>query len=209
MEKIQEPAKDSQPASIFIDGENLLYSLLSVLIPEKLVDERASLVKFDLISFFIEATKNNSKPIDIFYYGTKPHLVKDMGEEALEASTKMLEHKQAWGQWLEKQKILFITAGNLKARQKKEGVVFQEKGVDVRIAVDMVKLAYETKNMHFVIASSDSDIIPALRVVTEKGHKITYVAMTGSLNKAIAAHANNTVTFTRQDIINSYKKVNE
>ncbi len=200
---------NASPASIFIDGENLLYGLLSVLIPEKLVPERSELVKFDLISLFLEAVKDNTKPINIYYYGTKPHVVKDMGEEALEASTKMVEHKQAWGEWLEKQKILYITAGNLRARQKKEGVVFQEKGVDVRIAVDMVKLAYESDKMHFVVASSDSDIIPALRVIKEKGHQITYVAMAGSTNKAISANVDKTVTFNRQDIINNYKSVNK
>lgn len=117
----------TSPASIFIDGENLLYGLLSVLIPEKLVPERADLVKFDLISLFLEAVKDNTKPINIYYYGTKPHVVKDMGEEALEASTKMVEHKQAWGEWLEKQKILYITAGNLRARQKKKGLYFKKK----------------------------------------------------------------------------------
>lgn len=199
----------TSPASIFIDGENLLYGLLSVLIPEKLVPERADLVKFDLISLFLKAVKDNTKPINIYYYGTKPHVVKHMGEEALEASTKMVEHKQAWGEWLEKQKILYITAGNLRARQKKEGVIFQEKGVDVRIAVDMVKLAYEADKMHFVVASSDSDIIPALRVIKEKGHQITYVAMAGSTNKAISANVDKTVTFNRQDIITNYKSVNK
>lgn len=201
--------KDSSPASIFIDGENLLYGLLSVLIPEKLVADRAELIKFDLISLFLEAVKDNTKPINIYYYGTKPHVVKDMGEEALEASTKMVEHKKSWSEWLAKQKIEYITAGNLRARQKKEGVVFQEKGVDVRMAVDMVKLAFETNKMHFVTASSDSDTIPALRVVRAKGHKITYVGMAGSTNKAISANVDNTVTFNRKDIINSYKSVNQ
>ncbi|MBI2798516.1 NYN domain-containing protein [Candidatus Saccharibacteria bacterium] len=196
------------PANIYIDGENLLYGLLPVLLQEKLVTERADLVKFDLISLFIEATKDNAKPIKIFYYGTKPHIVKDMGEEALEASTKMHEHKQAWGEWLDKQQILYITAGNLKARQKKEGVVFQEKGVDVRLAVDMVKQAYEGPKMNFVVASSDSDIIPALRVVKEKGHNITYVAMPGGQNRAISAHADKTIILKRQAIVDGYKEVN-
>ncbi len=209
MKDSQKSATQPIPASIFIDGENILYSLLSVLIPAKLVADRAGLVKFDLISLFVEATKANIRPINIYYYGTKPHLVKDMGDDALEASKKMMEHKLVWDKWLEEQKITFITAGNLKARLKREGVVFQEKGVDVRLAVDMVQLSYEKQKMHFVIASSDSDIIPALRVVAQRGHTITYVAMSGSINKAVAANVDNTITYNRRDIISAYNSVNE
>lgn len=196
------------PANIYIDSENLVYQLVDVLVREKLIQERAELVKFDIVSLFMKAAKDDVQPIKILYYGTKLHLVKDMGEEALEASQKMITQKQAWDAWLAKQKIEFITAGNLKARQKKDGVVFQEKGVDVRIAVDMVKAAYENQKLHFIVATSDSDIIPALRLIAEKGHPITYVGFKEHLNKAIVAHVDNVVGFTRQEIIENYKKAN-
>jgi uncharacterized LabA/DUF88 family protein len=132
-----------------------------------------------------------------------------MGEEAKEQSQKMVDHKKEWDKWLETQKIDFITAGNLKARQKKDGVVFVEKGVDVRIAVDMVVQAYETKNTHFVIVSSDSDVIPALRVIKKQSHKITYVGYKNMLNKAIVAHADNTIAYSKEEIIKSYKSANK
>lgn len=197
------------PANIYIDSENLVYQLAGILMKEKLITERAELVKFDIVSLFMKAARDNVQPINIYYYGTKLHLIKDMGEEALEASQKMITQKHAWDSWLAKQKIEFITAGNLKARQKKEGVVFQEKGVDVRIAVDMVKAAYEQPKLHFIVATSDSDIIPALRVIKEKGHTITYVGFKEHLNKAIVAHADQTIGFSRKEVIENYKKANQ
>ena len=195
--------------TIYIDGENLLYGIVDVLVKNNLIKERAELIKFDLISLFLEAVKNDTPPIDVRYYGTKVHVVKDMGDEAKEQSQKMVDHKKEWDKWLETQKIQFITAGNLKARQKKDGVLFVEKGVDVTIAVDMVVQAYEAKNTHFVIVSSDSDVIPALRAIKKQGHKITYVGYKNMLNKAIVAHADNTITYSKNDIINNYKSTNK
>lgn len=197
------------PANIYIDGENLFYQLVDILVKEKIITERTELLKIDLISLFIEAVKENIKPINVRYYGTKLHIISTMGEEAHEQSKKMVEQKTVWAAWLGKQKIEFVTAGNLKARKRGENVVFQEKGVDVRIAVDMVQAAYEHKDLHFVIVSSDSDVIPALRIVKERGHKISYVAYEHQLNKAIVAHADATVTYSKSDIINSYKTVND
>ena len=88
-------------------------------------------------------------------------------------------------------------------------MVFQEKGVDVTLAVDMVQAAYEQDNLHFVIVSSDSDVIPALRIVKQRGHKITYVAQKNQLNKSIVAHADDTITYSKQDIIKSFNEANK
>jgi uncharacterized LabA/DUF88 family protein len=197
------------PANIYIDGENLFYQLVDILTREGLIQERTELLKIDLISLFVEAVKDDVKPINVRYYGTKLRIVSGMGEEALEQSKKMVEQKTAWGAWLKKQKIEYVTAGNLKARRRGESVVFQEKGVDVTLAVDMVQAAYEQDNLHFVIVSSDSDVIPALRIVKQRGHKITYVAYENQLNKAIVAHADDTVTYSKDDIVKSFSEANK
>lgn len=197
------------PASIYIDGENLVYQLVDVLVKKKLITERAEMRKIDIITLFRRAVEKDSKPINVRYYGTKLHEVSDMGEVAHQQSLDMIKHREDWDKWLSLQKIEFITAGNLKARKRGENVIFQEKGVDVRIAVDMVQAAYENKYLHFVIVSNDSDIIPALRIVKSQKHKITYVGLRGNLNKAIVAHVDNTVTYTQSDIIESYRKVNQ
>lgn len=196
-------------AIVFIDGENLIYQLIDILVRNKLIKQRADLQKIDIISLFAKAVKDNIKPIQVRYYGTKLHEVDDLGEEVHEQSKVMLQHRKDWDKWLKIQHIEFITAGNLKARKRGDQVVFQEKGVDVRIAVDMVQSAYENKNLHFVIISNDSDIIPALRIVKEQKHMITYVGMRGNLNKAIKGNVDKVVSYSKEDIINSFKRTNQ
>jgi uncharacterized LabA/DUF88 family protein len=197
------------PANIYIDGENLVYQLVDVLVRKKVVSERAEMRQIDIISLFAKAVADDVRPINVRYYGTKLHEVEDLGEEAHEASLGMIKHREDWDKWLAKQKIEFVTAGNLKARKRGENVIFQEKGVDVRIAVDMVQAAYENDHLHFVIVSNDSDVIPAIRIVKKRGHKVTYVGMRGNLNKAIAAHVDNTITYTKDDIVASYERANQ
>ncbi len=197
------------PANIYIDGENLFYQLVDILTREGLIKERTELHKIDLIALFLAAVKDNQRPVNVRYYGTKLHVISSMGEEVLAQSKKMIEQSSIWRAWLKKQKIEFVTAGNLKARKRGENIVFQEKGVDVRIAVDMVQAAYQHQSLHFVIVSSDSDVIPALRIVKERGHKITYVAYRSKLNRAIVANVDNTVTYSKEDIIRSYNEANK
>lgn len=46
----------------------------------------------------------------------------------------------------------------------------REKGIDVQIAVDMVRLAVEGAYEVGVLVSSDTDLIPALEFVAERFH---------------------------------------
>jgi uncharacterized LabA/DUF88 family protein len=201
--------KSATPATIYIDGENLLYQLIDVLRSQKLINERVELTKIDILALFHAVVAENVQPIKVRYYGTKLHEINDLGKETHETSLIMLKQQVTWAKWLKLQGITFVTAGNLKARRKGENIVFQEKGVDVKIAVDMVQAAYENKQMHFVIVSSDSDIIPAIRIVRERGHKVSYVGLRGSLNKAISAHVDYTFTYTRSRIVENYKRMNQ
>lgn len=57
---------------------------------------------------------------------------------------------------------------------KYEGV-YHEKGVDVEIAVDIVKGAYENLYDTVILISSDTDLIPAIKVAREQGKKVEYV----------------------------------
>jgi hypothetical protein len=52
-------------------------------------------------------------------------------------------------------------------------------------------------------------VIPALRIVKQRGHKITYVAYENQLNKAIVAHADDTVTYSKDDIVKSFSEANK
>ena len=47
-----------------------------------------------------------------------------------------------------------------------------EKGVDTAIATDMIRLAWEDAYDIAVLSSSDADLVPAVRFLDQKGHKL-------------------------------------
>jgi len=57
---------------------------------------------------------------------------------------------------------------------KSDGI-YHEKGVDVRMAVDIVAGALQDTYDRVVILSSDTDLIPAIDLARKKGKKVTYV----------------------------------
>ena len=50
----------------------------------------------------------------------------------------------------------------------------EEKGVDVAIATDMIKLAWEDAYDWAVLVSSDRDFIPAVEFLNAKGRKVLH-----------------------------------
>lgn len=53
--------------------------------------------------------------------------------------------------------------------------VFQEKGVDVHMAVDLVAGAYENLYDTALLVSSDTDLLPAVRKVRSKNKIVEYI----------------------------------
>lgn len=70
-----------------------------------------------------------------------------------------------------------------------------EKGVDVGLAVKMVTEASRSKEI--VIISSDTDLIPAVRVAREKSHMI-YVGYENSLVVSLVRNTNLTRVITQK-----------
>ncbi len=56
----------------------------------------------------------------------------------------------------------------------------REKGVDVKIAIDLVIDGIENKYDTAIIVSSDTDLIPAIKYVQSKGKKVEYVGFSNS-----------------------------
>ncbi|MEK7137159.1 MAG: NYN domain-containing protein [Patescibacteria group bacterium] len=95
-------------------------------------------------------------------------------------------------------------------RQQKWGVrlgemlqsdgIYHEKGVDVRMAVDLVAGAYEDLYDTAILVSSDSDLIPALEKVRSKKKNVTYVGFSHKPSHALIAHSNIRRLLTREDL---------
>ena len=55
-------------------------------------------------------------------------------------------------------------------------VATEEKGIDTFIATDMIRLAWEGAYDFAVLASQDSDLVPAVEFLAQKGRKIIHAA---------------------------------
>lgn len=53
--------------------------------------------------------------------------------------------------------------------------VYKEKGVDVRIALDLYKMSAENAYDRAILLSSDSDLLPAVKMVQQNGKEVEYM----------------------------------
>jgi len=66
---------------------------------------------------------------------------------------------------------------------------YKEKGVDVKLAVDILDMAYQNKYDTAIIVSSDTDLIPGIERAKELGKKIEYVGFSHKPSLAIQRYA--------------------
>ena len=78
--------------------------------------------------------------------------------------------------------------------------VFHEKGVDVQIAVDMVRGAIKNEYDICYIISSDTDLLPAIQTAREEGKKVIYVGFEGQMSKALANNCSSSIILTKSQI---------
>jgi len=91
-------------------------------------------------------------------------------------SKKMISAQQKIFSSLRKQKINLIK-GYILSYILKSGNSFHEKGVDVKIAVDMLVGAYEDKFDVLILISYDTDLLPAIEKVIDLGKEVEYVGL--------------------------------
>ena len=74
---------------------------------------------------------------------------------------------------------------------------FHEKGVDVRIAVDLLKGALKDEYDACYLITSDTDIIPAIQEARSAGKEVVYVGFSNLTNNAMSANCSRTVSITK------------
>lgn len=151
----------------------------------------------------------NAEPEQISYYTTRikqPDY--EIPNKLRDKITGIQESHRRWIATLTNQGIRIVKAGLLKVRESsacvhcgKRTLLLQEKGVDVRMATEMVMAAVHDHADTIVVMSSDADMIPALEVIHKAGTKIIYLCFEDEKNEAIALEADETYTYSRNDII--------
>lgn len=197
---------------ILIDGENFRHQIANILVAKKLITEKNDFFVFNVAGFFKEIL-NYDKP-EIIYYTTKiKQPAYKVPQKLVSLISKISTSNRRWLAQLSNQKIKVIKAGYLRVRESnacvhcgKKTLVPQEKGVDVRVATDLV-LSSKAEEI-IALVSSDSDLTPAIQSAKRMGAKVQYICYAGQLNRSVAACADSVITFTDKDIIKYFGKNN-
>lgn len=83
--------------------------------------------------------------------------------------------------------------------------VFHEKGVDVQIAVDLVRGAIKNEYDTTYLFSSDTDLIPAIKTARDEGKKVIYVAFENMISRALQKNCSSYVVITQKMLMQHIK----
>lgn len=180
---------------LFIDGENFLHKVEEVLREEEIDKHAVDLTLLDLNKLFKEPLRSFNISRKIFYVA-RLH----MHPETKKKSLELMKFQRKLRNSLVKQGYEFIIAGNVRAQKIGKKVVFREKGVDVKIAVDLIAFACDKKMATAVLCSSDSDLQPAVAELKYRGVEIIYIGFETNPNKGLSYTTNRTVLLRNPEI---------
>lgn len=82
---------------------------------------------------------------------------------------------------------------------------FHEKGVDVQIAVDLVRGAIKNEYDVCYLISSDTDLLPAILTAKEEGKEVIYVGFENFISRALSKNCSSYSILKRDQILNFAK----
>lgn len=184
---------------LFVDGENFLHKIKEI-ITDQGKDAFKDISNIDFQKLLI-TTFPKLKFSRKLFYAAKIHA----HPQTRSKSTQLIELQRRLKANLEKQGFEFIIAGNVRAQSIGNKIIFREKGVDVKIAVDMVSLACEKLLDLAVLCSSDSDLQPAISELKRRKVKSVYLGFEAKPNKGLTYTCDETVLFRKSEIIQATK----
>ena len=185
---------------LFIDGENFRHKVEEVLKTGHKDISSVDFAEIDLLGLLDKVLKKY-RIFEKRYYGAKIRQHSDTPKKSQELIVLQRRLKTN----LEKQGFTYIIAGNVRAQSVHvDGatkLIFREKGVDVRIAVDLVSLACDKKMNTAILCSSDSDLQPAITELRKRKVKIIYLGFQISPNKGLTFTTHETILFRNHEIL--------
>ncbi len=204
---------DKTQKVVFVDGENFRQRVVELVYKQGAIADKNTHFSLD-VRGLIEDVLGISG-VEINYYASEIKTPKGCTPSARiqRQVDGIKENSRRWVAMLKRQGINYIKAGNLKVKEGKEcnhchktQEILQEKGVDVRIALDMLELSYKTKNVSVVSVSSDTDLCPSYHKIRKRKCKTTYVCFSDSVNRAVAAATDETITITPQKVMSYFQE---
>jgi Uncharacterized conserved protein len=147
--------------AVFIDGSNLYYKLKDLKIKNK--------TRFDYLGLCNYLSKGEKLISCRYYVGAVRAKSGDAKSQEMRSNQqKLFDHLIEQG--------FVIERGYLMSDGKK----FHEKGVDVKIATDLLIGAYENYYDEAILISSDTDLIPAIKQIRKLKKIIEYAGFSHS-----------------------------
>lgn len=174
---------------IFIDGSNFYKGAKNLI-----NDNALSLLKFDYAKFNHFLCKDGSVIGARYYIGVIKRKLYDKKSEKLYADQQKLIA------YLQKYKIP-TTLGTIIRHPDK---TFHEKGVDVRIAVDMIKLARTDAYDMAILISSDTDLVPAVEEVHSFNKKVKYIGFPNNQSFGLTKSCDDFLILRKEDLMQCF-----
>jgi len=169
--------------AIYIDGQNTYFALKAMSM------EQISKYNYNRL---IQYLNDGNQISYVGYY---------VGQVTREKSSKkselLYEGQQRFLSLLKKNiPNLHLILGKVMGVDKDGQKVFYEKGVDVRIAIDMVQHAFQNKFDEAMLLSSDSDLLPAVKVLQEYKKTVSYIGFRKQKSLALLAESDSSRILT-------------
>jgi len=175
-------------AMVFVDGNNFYFKLRDL--TTLTIGGYVSLRGFDFMGFS-QWLSQPSQLIEVRYYiGAMKR------QRNNEKSEKMFSDQQRLFAHLQQQDIR-ITLGQLIQHPDK---TFHEKGVDVRLAIEMVRFAREDRYDLAFLVSSDTDLVAAVEEVKSLGKSVHYVGIPKGQSFGLTKVCNDTLLLRPEDV---------
>ncbi len=184
---------------LFIDGRNLISKIESIIDPDNKKDIDLYIYNFaGLLNKVLAGVKIDKR---IFYISK---LV--VHKETKEKSEQLIEEQRKLINSLKNQGFEIVFAGRVRGNMGRcpkghETLIFKEKGVDVRIAVDMITFACDKILNTAIIASSDSDLQPAIKELEKRKIERIYLGFEDSPNKGLTYTTNRTILIRNSEVL--------
>jgi uncharacterized LabA/DUF88 family protein len=185
-------------AILLVDGENFKAKLAYIL--KEAGNEKPKWHKYDFAGLFNKVLADIKIDRKIFYFAKiKEH------PDTLKKSKELIEEQRLLKTHLEKQGFEVALAGRVRGQIEevffgRKKLVFKEKGVDVKIAVDMVSMACDKITSEIVLGSSDSDLHPAINEVKIRSVRCIYLGFEASYNLGLSRNAGRTILIRNSEV---------
>ena len=183
MNKNIDPKNEKQRVAVFIDGSNFYYKLKSL--------STKNITYFDYGGLSQWLAKERDIVAKTYFIGVVRAKGDDMkGQMLRKNQRKLFSHLQSGKQGF------LIERGYL---MKNDGV-YHEKGVDVKMAVDLVVGAYENSYDTAILISSDTDLIPAIEKVRALGKSVEYVGFSHQPSLGLISRSTESRLLSKDDL---------